>query len=299
MNLTKRAIASRANGRLSRGPITEEGKRKASLNGLRHGLLSKNIVLPGESKEMFEALLNQYVDKLRPADGAEFTYVEELAASAWRQRRLWAVENRLWSDALAEYPDEDHRGSITAGLKDLARGPELALLQRYEARLSNAHQRALNNFFLLASLDCQANLDPDNSPAVKPIEPVSKPEKLPDPPQNPPQPAEQSEPEASSPSANGGSNYQTNLEFNKPTEIKPVEPMQPLENPPDSSQNPPAPAQPGEAAPRSSERQVAEQPESPVNHDSAPSKKPSTTPEPIFDPYPGFVVACILPDHRT
>ena len=53
-------------GRLSRGPITEEGKRKAPLDGLRHGLLSKNIVLPGESKEMFEALLNQYVDKLRP-----------------------------------------------------------------------------------------------------------------------------------------------------------------------------------------------------------------------------------------
>ena len=112
MNLTKRAIASRANGRLSRGPITEEGKRKASLNGLRHGLLSKNIVLPGESKAMFEALLNQYVDKLGPADGAEFTYVEELAASAWRQRRLWAVENRLWSDALGDHPEEDNRGRI-------------------------------------------------------------------------------------------------------------------------------------------------------------------------------------------
>ena len=217
MNLTKRAIASRANGRLSRGPITEEGKRKASLNGLRHGLLSKNIVLPGESKEMFVALLNQYVDKLGPADGAEFTYVEELAASAWRQRRLWAVENRLWSDALAEYPDEDHRGSITAGLKDLARGPELALLQRYEARLSNAHQRALNNFFLLASLDCQANLDPDNSPEFKAVEPTS-------PAGNPPEPDEQMVDLA--PASQPDSDCPQNPAPTDPQDIKPLEPKE-------------------------------------------------------------------------
>ncbi len=173
MRLSKRTIASRANGRLSRGPITEEGKRKVSLNGLRHGLLSKITILPGESQPRFEELLNQFIEKFAPADGVEFTYVEELAATTWRLRRLWAVENRIWDDAMDNHDAEDQIGCITNGFLDLTHQPALALLQRYQARLSNTHQRALNNLMMLRDLDCQANLESDNPPEIKPVEPPS------------------------------------------------------------------------------------------------------------------------------
>jgi hypothetical protein len=187
MKLTKRQLASRANGRRSRGPITEEGKRKASLNGLRHGLLSDIVVLPGECQEAFEILLDQYVDKLAPTDGAEFTCVEELAATAWRLKRLWGVEKTLWSEAIANHKDPDHSQRIAHAFQDLARGPELALLHRYEARLNNAHKRALNNFFLLSDVDYQTNPPSDNPPEIKAPEPPSPPAEAPPP--DPPEPA--------------------------------------------------------------------------------------------------------------
>src|SRR5579864_5382675 len=93
--LSKRTISSRANGALSRGPKTEAGKRRVATNAMRHGLLSKFILLPGESKEMFETLLTEYCEKIEPGDDAEYVHVEEMTVAVWRMRRLWAIEGRL------------------------------------------------------------------------------------------------------------------------------------------------------------------------------------------------------------
>ena len=47
MKLTSRVKirACRLNGALSRGPVTEAGKRRSSQNGLSHGLYSRQILL--------------------------------------------------------------------------------------------------------------------------------------------------------------------------------------------------------------------------------------------------------------
>ncbi len=107
MNLTKRIIASRKNGARSRGPKTDEGKKRSSANSLRHGLLSDCIVLPNESGEIFQALLNQYLSKIDPADGVEHDAVEEMVAAIWRQRRLWSIETRLLANAVANRAEAD------------------------------------------------------------------------------------------------------------------------------------------------------------------------------------------------
>jgi hypothetical protein len=272
MKSTKRQTASRANGRLSRGPITEEGKRKASLNGLRHGFLSDLIVLPGESAESFKALLKQYVDKLAPIDGVEFSYVEELAASFWRLRRLWGVENRLWTDAIAEHPNADPLGQIADGFRDLVRQPDLALLQRYEARLGRAHQRALNNLFLLTDSNCDANLIPHNPLENKPADTTSSephPPAPPDvtgppPPANTacdanepadpspadPTPADQNSPQplpaSSSPAQLGNTDCDANPDSDNCPEIKPVDTTSPEPNLPESE---PPESEPPESEP--------------------------------------------------
>ena len=149
----RRTLASRANGALSRGPLSPEGKRRSALNALRHGLLSDCVVLPGESVEAFAELLAQHIERFAPVDGVEFGMIEEMAAAYWRLRRSWAIENTLLAESLAAQPPGDDVARITAAFKQQASSSELALLHRYESRLHQMYQRALHNILLLRTAD--------------------------------------------------------------------------------------------------------------------------------------------------
>ena len=152
MSSLRRILSSRANGAKSRGPKTPAGKQVVARNAIRHGLLADCVVLGDESRESFQALLAQHLDRLAPADGVEFGMVEEMAAAYWRMRRAWAIETRLLDDAIdaQESPDSpDELGRITAAFSGLATSPQLALLHRYETRLHLIYQRGLHNLLLL------------------------------------------------------------------------------------------------------------------------------------------------------
>jgi hypothetical protein len=62
----KQRAASRANGARSRGPVTPDGKDRASRNSIRHGLLARAILLEGESRERFNQLVQVLNDALQP-----------------------------------------------------------------------------------------------------------------------------------------------------------------------------------------------------------------------------------------
>src|ERR1039457_3869509 len=107
MSSLRRINSSRANGARSRGPITPEGKERASTNALRHGLLAECVVLKNESNECFDDLLTQHIQRFTPADGVEFAMIEEMVAANWRMRRAWAIENRLMDKAICNQPPGD------------------------------------------------------------------------------------------------------------------------------------------------------------------------------------------------
>ena len=71
------------------------------LNAVKHGILSKEAVLPHESKEEFEDLLVQYEADFAPANATENTLVEELASIVWRKKRLLKAENAKINNGLA------------------------------------------------------------------------------------------------------------------------------------------------------------------------------------------------------
>ena len=95
MSSLGRINASRANGRLSKGPVTAVGKLRSSQNAVRHGLLARCLVLGDESPEAFQSLLAAYIDRLQPADALELDMVEEMVAAIWRLRRSWAIETHM------------------------------------------------------------------------------------------------------------------------------------------------------------------------------------------------------------
>ena len=157
--------ASRANGALGHGPVSEAGKRNSSQNAIRHGLLAKSTVLGNESGETFERLLAQHQAKLRPADDVEEGAIEEMASSFWRLRRLWTIETRLFDNSINKRTETDERDRLAGAFSDLAAGNDLNLLDRYENKLHRMYQRSLHKFLLLRELgtneNSQTNLDSD------------------------------------------------------------------------------------------------------------------------------------------
>src|SRR5665213_3762386 len=83
--------ASRTNGALSHGPVTDEGKAISSRNSVRHGILSNSILLIGESREEFDRLLTSQIQEFDPQTEAEMGRVEELVVCRWRQMQIWCM----------------------------------------------------------------------------------------------------------------------------------------------------------------------------------------------------------------
>jgi hypothetical protein len=53
MSSIRKIESSRANGALSRGPVTESGKQISSQNARRHALLARIVLLENESPDGF------------------------------------------------------------------------------------------------------------------------------------------------------------------------------------------------------------------------------------------------------
>ncbi len=75
------------------GPQTDEGKKIASRNSLKTGTYSKQIVLPNESQEEFDQLVEQFQRDFYPKDAAEMMLVREMAVITWKKLRLEKLEH--------------------------------------------------------------------------------------------------------------------------------------------------------------------------------------------------------------
>ena len=87
-----RAQANQKNALKSTGPRTLAGKARSSANAVQHGILSRHLILPGESREEFNDLLSQLLTEQKPVGTLEMAVVERMAIAPWRQRRLVAAE---------------------------------------------------------------------------------------------------------------------------------------------------------------------------------------------------------------
>jgi len=145
-----RSQASRENGAKSTGPTTAPGLARSSQNALKHGLHSKQVLLPTESADDYRALLASYFAHFAPTTPLTAELVETLAVTRWRLRRLSAIE----SDLLLNNGLEKARhipADLTApdsrlawSFKSLADSSNaFPLIVRYEATLSRTHERTL------------------------------------------------------------------------------------------------------------------------------------------------------------
>jgi hypothetical protein len=88
----KQTQANRQNASRSTGPRTPEGKARASLNAVRHGLLARQSVIPEEDRAQFLALLAALHAEHQPLGPQETYLVEQIASAQFRMERLTRIE---------------------------------------------------------------------------------------------------------------------------------------------------------------------------------------------------------------
>jgi len=190
MSSQLKSDTARANGAKSHGPVTPEGRVTSSRNSLRHGFTAGSVVLPTESQEDFQALLDSYTDQFDPQGGVEMDLVQTMAAARWRLRRICSIETTLLDkemtrnakDIRREFNNPDDAGRLAWVFRDLAdHGQSLALLMRYEGALNRSYDRAFKQLHMLQSARRRAQPNepkpaeaaPRAEPGVEPgVEPV-------------------------------------------------------------------------------------------------------------------------------
>ena len=97
MTSEKQVQANRRNALKSTGPKTPKGKDAVRLNALKHGLLSQEVLLPGEDEGTLEGLSERLRAELQPVEELESLLVERIIAIIWRLRRLGRVEAGIFA----------------------------------------------------------------------------------------------------------------------------------------------------------------------------------------------------------
>jgi hypothetical protein len=106
MTSKKKAEANRQNALKSTGPKTPEGKAAVRHNALKHGLLSKEVLPPGEDEDVLRELAERLRAELRPEGDFENLFVDRITSLFWRLRRLSRVKAGIFThEFFAELAD--------------------------------------------------------------------------------------------------------------------------------------------------------------------------------------------------
>ena len=134
----KQLLANRLNAKKSTGAKTPEGKRRSSLNAIKHGLTCEKHVAIGENKQEFEELKQKVLIAFPVFDIKSEIYVRKIIQYEWSLRRYQAIETGIFSRESL-----DHNQSENISLKDYYLD---------SSELTNQHQKTLVRFVELPSI---------------------------------------------------------------------------------------------------------------------------------------------------
>jgi hypothetical protein len=85
-------LANQENAKKSTGPKTVEGKQRSSMNAMTHGIFAQIPILPGEDRELLNAIADGINQTYKPRDAMEAILVERITVASFRQIRLREAE---------------------------------------------------------------------------------------------------------------------------------------------------------------------------------------------------------------
>ena len=139
MSSAAKALANRQNSLHSTGPVTAAGKAASSQNAMRHGLTSKQIVLPGEDAAQYDELRQALACDLRPGQccrsPARRRTRRGLMASAPARRQETLILQKLAGD------NADCDAAFATAF--IEKPKEIGRLTRYITSIERAYYRAM------------------------------------------------------------------------------------------------------------------------------------------------------------
>jgi len=130
MTSPARIAANQANSKKSTGPKTVEGKSRASLNSLKHGMRAETVVLPTERPDDFTAHVDKWMSDWRPPTETRRWLVERAAISAWRCDRCVREESARLGDRVVKVLKEwsnQREHSVDTLMADFMEKPDVSL----------------------------------------------------------------------------------------------------------------------------------------------------------------------------
>ena len=89
--------ANRSNAKKSTGPRTPAGKAVLARNGIKHGLLSRECLVKGESEADLVSFGKRLRAQLAPVGELELLLADRIISTAWRLRRLVCIERIIFN----------------------------------------------------------------------------------------------------------------------------------------------------------------------------------------------------------
>jgi len=148
MATKKQLLANRKNAKKSTGPKDTSLSR---LNALKHGILSKEVLLKNEKKKDLEELAKRLRQELAPQGELEIILVDRIISSIWRLKRALKVESALMSyeyeDGLHDWNGKPRDERLAC--KDMLVGKDNEMVLRYETTIERQIYRALHELIRL------------------------------------------------------------------------------------------------------------------------------------------------------
>jgi hypothetical protein len=130
--------ANRRNAMKSTGPRTPAGKAAVGRNNMKHGILSREILVNGENDADLVGFGKRLRAQLAPVGELELLLADRIVSNAWRLRRAAGLETALFNV-------KRHEGTV---LKDVfswkSDQERLQLISRYETTLERSLYKALH-----------------------------------------------------------------------------------------------------------------------------------------------------------
>jgi len=138
MTTLKQIEANRRNAKLG-GVKTEEGKAVSKYNAIKHGILTKDIILSGENEAELVDFSKKIRTELKPANEVELILVERIIANTWRLKRALKAEKEM-----IEHDMENEKDLGAALSYDFANYDSYGKFTRYETCLERGIYKALH-----------------------------------------------------------------------------------------------------------------------------------------------------------